>query len=178
MVKPLNKGKLVVFVSFRQEKSSIVEKCFKLCLKFSFFDAISVEFPRLFVKGSNTINNKKHELCITFFEENVSALYFKNTSEWLQIVQKNSTSSFLHNLCLLFESFWSQNDGKRSTKIELILLSAFKEIFADFGWKKDQNWMQNLKNVKKFCRVLAFSVNFNLRLEHFGKIKASKSSRW
>ena len=53
--------------------------------------------------------------------------------------RKNTTSSFLYNLCLLVESFWSQNDDKRFKKTELKVLSAFKEVFADFGWTMAQN---------------------------------------
>ena len=46
-----------------------------------------------------------------------------------------STSSFLSSLCLHFEAFRIQNDGKRSTKIERLIQSALKEILADFNWK-------------------------------------------
>ena len=35
--------------------------------------------------------------------------------------------------CVLFESFWSQNVGKRSTETELMIYWAFRGIFADFG---------------------------------------------
>ena len=41
--------------------------------------------------------------------------------------------------CVLFESFWSQNVGKRSTKTEIIIYWDFKGRFADFGWKMAEN---------------------------------------
>ena len=41
--------------------------------------------------------------------------------------------------CVLFEPFWSQNVGKRSTKTELIIQLAFKGILADFDWRMAQN---------------------------------------
>ena len=90
---------------------------------FVVFDEIFVEIPRFFVKGSNN-NNAKRAMHYIFC--------FKNTSECPN-KSKKLKFLFLYNLCLLFESFWNQNDGKRSTKTELIILSAFKKIFSDFG---------------------------------------------
>ena len=75
MEKPLNYAESVVFVGFRQEISSIstrnasnwsnfVEK-FE---NFVVFDAISVEFPRFFVKGSNTIKNERTSFALHFLK--------------------------------------------------------------------------------------------------------------
>ena len=49
--------------------------------------------------------------------------------------QNISTSSHLCNLCLLFESFWSQDVSKSSTNVEVVIPYALKQMFADFGWK-------------------------------------------
>ena len=60
---------------------------------FVVFDAISFEIPsskqrtttmsdfRIFRQRFQNNQQRKSELCITFFEENVSAFCFKNTSE-------------------------------------------------------------------------------------------------
>ena len=47
---------------------------------FVVFDTISVEFPIFFQRLKHN-QQRKNELCITFFEENVSAFCLKNTSE-------------------------------------------------------------------------------------------------
>ena len=81
-------GQLVVSVYFRQEISSICKnkmpridpenvKQFEVSVV---FDAISVQFPRVFQIRSNTNNNKKKNYVQDFFEESVAA-QFKNTSE-------------------------------------------------------------------------------------------------
>ena len=63
--------------------------------------------------------------------------------------------------CVLFESFWSQNAGKRSTKTSVGKWLIF--------YRKS-------RKCRTFCRLLTFSVKFHLRLETFGIMKASKNS--
>ena len=79
------------------------------------------------------------------FEENVAAFCFKNTNIFLL-----SVSSFLSSLCLHFEAFWIQNDGKCSTKIERLIQSALREVFADFGWKMAKTDRKKSKK-SEFC---------------------------
>ena len=69
------------------------------------------------------------------FREYVAAFCFKNTPEGLQMIgqMEKFIFSFLCNLYVLFESFWSQNVGKPSTKFELITQHAAEEKLADFG---------------------------------------------
>ena len=88
---------------------------------FVVFDGYSAQFPRVFVIKSITLNNEITSYAIYFFKRTLqrfaskTLLYF-----WFP------TSPFLSNICLLFKSFWIQNDGKRSTKIERIIQSAFQ----------------------------------------------------
>ena len=130
MLKPLNNEKVVVSVSFRQQirtisNSKVLEIDLEVVEKFDdfvVFDAISVQFPRVFVISSITLNNERTSYAIHFFEENFAAFCFKNINIFLL-----STSSFLSNPCLHFEAFWIQNDGKGSTRIERLFQSAFRE---------------------------------------------------
>ena len=131
MLKPLNNvnnEKVVVSVSFRQQirtisNSKLLEIDLEVVEKFDdfvVFDAFSVQFPKVFVISSITLNNERTSYAIHF--ENVAAFCFKNTNIFLL-----STSSFLSNPCLHFEAFWIQNYGKGSTRIERLFQSAFRE---------------------------------------------------
>ena len=72
MLKTLNKEKIVVSVSFRQQIRSVsISKLLKIFLeiveKFEdvvVFDAISVQFPRVFVISSITLNNERTSYAI------------------------------------------------------------------------------------------------------------------
>ena len=117
--------KNAVSVSFRQQIRSISEsKMLKIDLEiaekfegFVVFDAISVQFPRVFVNSSITLNNERTSYAIHFLKRTLQRF----ASKTLFLL---STSSFLSSLCLHFEAFWIQNDGKRSTKIERLIQSA------------------------------------------------------
>ena len=182
-------GKFVFSTSFHYKISSIckrkmpqidpeLSKTFKV---FVVLDAISVQFPKDFVLSSNKINSTTKERAMNYiFEENVAAVCFKYTSEWLQRSRKNSTAEFCATW-ILFESICCQTVGKRSSKkTELVIQNAFKGIFADFGWKIAQidRKCRKCRKYRKFCQFLTFSVNFSVRLENFDKIKTSKSARW
>ena len=58
---------------------------------FVVFDAISVGFPIVFVKGSNTINNGRTSYASHFLKRTLQRF----ASKTLKIVQKNLTSFFL-----------------------------------------------------------------------------------
>ena len=69
MLKPLINEKNVVSVSFRQQIRSIFEsKMLKIDLEiaevFVVFDAISVQFPKVFVSSSITLNNERTSYAI------------------------------------------------------------------------------------------------------------------
>ena len=75
MLKPLINEKNVVSVSFRQQIRSISEsKMAKIDIEiaekfevFVVFDAISVQFPRVFVDSSITLNNERTSYSIHIF---------------------------------------------------------------------------------------------------------------
>ena len=125
MLKRVKHGKTGCFGKFlSRDNFNLFKKCLKLTLNcqktevFVVFDAISVQFPRDFVPIQSTQQQKKNELCITVFEEKVEAFCEKYTSEGLRSGRKHLRFCAT---CVLFESFWSQSVGKRSTKIELII---------------------------------------------------------
>ena len=140
MLKPLNNEKVVVSVSFRQQirtisNSKVLEMDLEVVEKFDdfvVFDAISVQFPKVFVISSITLNNERTSYAIHFLKRTLQRFASKTPFFLL------STSSFLSNPCLHFEAFWIQNDGKGSTRIERLFQSAYREIFADFGSKMAQ----------------------------------------
>ena len=84
--------------------------------KYKVFDAISVQFPRAFVIRSYTVETKERKLCSILFEEQ-AAKTLQNDSELVEKLKKFSIFTFLCDLYVLFESFWCQNVGKRSTMI-------------------------------------------------------------
>ena len=137
MLKSLINEKNVVSVSFRQKIRSISDsKMLKIDLEiaekievFVVFHAISVQFPRVFVNSSITLNNQRTSCAIhnSFLKRTLQRFASKTPTFFLL-----STSSFLSSLCLRFEAFWVQNDGKRSTKIERLIHSALREIIAGF----------------------------------------------
>ena len=124
-------------LSFRQQIRSIFNsKMLKIDLEkvekfedFVVFDAISVQFPRVFVFSSITLNNERTSYAIHFLKRTLPRFASKTPTYLL------SLTSFLSNLCLHFEAFWIQKDGKRSTKIKRLFQSALRELFADFGRK-------------------------------------------
>ena len=131
MLKTLNNEKVVVSVSFRQQIRSISNsKILKIDLEvdekfedFVVFDAISVQFPRVFVISSITLNNERTSYAILFLKSFASKT--PTFFAFIIIVFRQPMSTF--------EAFWIQKDGKRSTKMERLFQSALREIFADFG---------------------------------------------
>ena len=74
-------------MSFRQEIVQFLKEMLQIDPEivekfegFVVFDAISVEFPKLFVKGSKTFKNERTSYAL-HFEANFSAFCFKNSSE-------------------------------------------------------------------------------------------------
>ena len=161
MLKPLNDEKVVVCVSFWQHirtisNSKVLDIDLEVVEKFDdfvVFDAISVQFPKVFVISSITLNNERTSYAI-HFEENVAAFCFKNTNIFLL-----STSSFLSNPCLHFEAFWIQNDGK----VQQGLNAYFSRPLEKYLLTSVQKWLKpDRKKSKKseFCWFLTVSVNF------------------
>ena len=76
MLKPQNNEKIVVSVSFRQQirtisNSKVLEIDLEVVEKFDdfvVFDAISVQYPKVFVISSITLNNKKTSFAIHFLK--------------------------------------------------------------------------------------------------------------
>ena len=173
MLKPLYNEEVVVSVSFWQQirtisNSKVLEIDLEVVEKFDdfvVFDANSVQFPKVFVICSITLNEKT-SYALHFFEENVAAFCFKNTKIFLL------STSVLSNPCLHFEAFWIQNDSKGSTRIERLFQSAFREIFADFGSNRTakSRKSQSIADFWQFQWIL-------LRLENC-QMKAPNSSRW
>ena len=115
MLRPLKNEKVVVSVNFRQQIGTISNS-----------KVLEIDLE-LVKKKSSFAQQRKNELCNTFFVENIAAFCFKNTNIFLL-----STSSFLSNPCLHFDAFWIQNDGKGSTRIERLFQSAFREkLFSE-----------------------------------------------
>ena len=86
------------------------------------------------------------------FEENVAVFCFKNTNTFLL-----STSSFLRSLCLQFEAFWIQNDGKRSTKIERLIQSALEKYLQT----SVEKWLKLTAKSRKSQSFADFRVSVN-----------------
>ena len=142
-------------MSFRQ----IVETCRNFFLKIVVFLAISVQFPRDFVVSSKAINNKRMSYALIFLKRTLHRFASKTLQNDPKSVEK------LQHICFCatfvpFTSIQSQNVGNLSTKIERKIQWAFKEVFADFGWKMAQNWRQNLKIVKIFADIWHFQWIF------------------
>ena len=137
MLKPLNYEKVVVSVSFRQQiksisNSNVLEIDLEVVEKFDdfvVFDAVSVQFPKVFVINSITLNNERTSYAIHFLKRTLQRFASKTPTFFAFII------IVLSNPCLHFEAFWIQNDGKGSTRIERLFQSAFREIFADFSSK-------------------------------------------
>ena len=145
-------------------------------LKFCRFWCNSVHFPKDFVPISNTISSTMREwpMLYIFGRERCSVLlqkHFRNHS-------KNSQkfNIFFVASCVLFESFWSQKDGKRSTKTELIpgrLLKKYCRI-------RLENCSQSTANSKMSIFLSAFDLFSECSYE-IGKFRlkeVSKSSTW
>ena len=157
-------GKLLFCELSSKDRFNFWKKCFKMILKLSknskrlsFLMQFLLNFRDFLSKVPRQPTTKERAMHYIFWRERFSVLLQKRLRMTPNSSKKFNTFVF-YNLCLLFESFWNQNDGKRSTKIELILLSAFKEIFADFGWKKDQNWPQKVESVKIFVNSWHFQL--------------------
>ena len=76
MLKPLNNVKIVVSVSFRQQirtisNSKVLEIDLEVVEKFDdfvVFEAISVQFPKVLVINSITLNNERTSFAIHFLK--------------------------------------------------------------------------------------------------------------
>ena len=107
-------------------------------VKFCVFGAISVQFQKDFVNGSNTIKSEKTSNAVHFLKRTLqrfASKTFQNDSEWV------GTFQHFHVFMQLMRTFalvWNQNVGKRSTKIDCIIQYAFKKNIPDFGHKVDR----------------------------------------
>ena len=104
---------------------------------FVVFDAISVQFPRVFLISSITINNERTSYALHFLKRTLLGFASKTLINFIAF--NIFVFKFLSNLCLLFESFWIHNDGNCSTKNGRIIQSTLEEIFADIVWKMARN---------------------------------------
>ena len=88
MLKPLNNEKVVVSVSFRQQiktiaNSKVLEIDLEVVEKFDdfvVFDAISVQFPKVFVFSSITLNNERTSYAIHFLKRTLQRFASKTTT--------------------------------------------------------------------------------------------------
>ena len=88
MLKPLNNEKVVVSVSFRQQiktiaNSKVLEIDLEVVEKFDdfvVFDAISVQFPKVFVISSITLNNERTSYAIHFLKRTLKRFASKTTT--------------------------------------------------------------------------------------------------
>ena len=96
---------------------------------FVVFDAIAVRFPSVFVISSITLNYERTSYAIHFWRERCSVLLQKHQHFFVFniIVFKHPMSTFWS---VLVSERW-----QHSTKIERLIHSALREIFAVFGWK-------------------------------------------
>ena len=69
------------------------------------------------------------------FRREHCSVWFQKLIKMTPNESKNFNSFNLRNLCLLFESFWSQKNSKRSKKIAIIFHLALEETFANFDSK-------------------------------------------
>ena len=90
------------------------------------FDAISDLFPGDFVKVSKNQNNKT-SYASPFSSEHCSVLLQK---DFRMIPNEPKSFNIVSIQHVFFESYWSKIDGKRSTKNDFEIQSAFKEIIA------------------------------------------------
>ena len=177
MLKPLNNEKVVVSVSFRQQirtisNSKVLEIDLEVVEKFDdfvIFDAIFVQFPKVFVISSITLNNERTSYAIHFLKKTLQRFAPKTPTFFLL-----STSSFLSNPCLHFEAFWIQNDGKGSTRIERLFQSAFREkLFS----KKNEKIHSVSRIVSKLRKLASYRRNTKIEVfpSQLGKDKSKLS---
>ena len=176
MLKPLNNDKVVISVSFRQQirtisNSKMLEIDLEVVEKFDdfvVFDAISAQFPKVFVISSITLNNERTSYAIHFLKRTLQR-FASNTNIFLL-----STSSFLSNPCLHFEAFWIQNDGKGSTRIERLFQSAFREKLLS---KKNEKFHSISRIVSKLRKLTSYRRNTKIKVfpSQLGKDKSKLS---
>ena len=78
-------------------------------------------FREPFVISSNIVEKKERKLCSKIIEEHCAAFCFKNTSELLQMSRKIEKVQHLRFYATYMYFLNSQNVGKRSTMIKLII---------------------------------------------------------
>ena len=124
MLKRLGHGQTCCLGELSTRNSFVEEKCANMTLKlstnrmfFSFLMHFLYNFREISLEVPTRTKTKERALHYSFVEKRRSILLQKH-------FRKISTPSFCAT-CVLFETFWSQNVGKRSTKTELIFQKAF-----------------------------------------------------
>ena len=122
-------GKLVVSVRFCLKIRSICERkipridpeIVKNFEDFVVFNAISVVSERFRPKFQhNQLNNERMSYAFHFLKRSLQRFASKTLQNDSKAVEKFHYLRF-GATCVLFESFWSQNDDQRSTRTEFII---------------------------------------------------------
>ena len=113
----------------------------------------------------NQLNNERTSYALNFLRtlQRFASKTLQNDSKAVEKLQHHRICA----TCVLFESFCSQNVGKRSSETEFIIQKAFNGILQTSVGK----WLKHYRKKSKMLKFLSITDKFSEVLFEIGKLR-------